>query len=103
MNIQSWATFRKNNNPDKYFYQDGTLGIIYYVEPTLIKLGFIRGGTLNECNHFGIPLSVYGNIKEKVNQFIDKNDWCKKYTTCIYYPYRVRQEYSTQIVEVYFK
>lgn len=104
-NIMSWTTYKKKFNPVGYQVQDGSLGIVYKVEPTMRNAGF-RLETMNGgFNDFGIPRGIYsdeGFPKEQVKKFVKDNHLYKKCTLIVYYVWHVRRE-STMLIDIFSK
>ena len=104
--ITTWATYRKKNNPEPRRYQDGTLGIIYSVEPTLLNAGFKKDEIYFGSHSSGVPISFdwdKGSVRQQVIGYIKNHKIISKCAEVVYYTYRVRQEYISMFVEIYYK
>ncbi len=103
--IMSWATFKKKHNPTIYTVQDGTLGIIYKVEPTMLRAGF-KKETLptqsgDHCPSFGIDTDK-GTFKKQLLNYISDNTTYKDCTLVVYHVWNQRDG-STKEMDIFRK
>ncbi len=100
MKIMSWQTFKKKYNPPIYTYQDGTLGIVYSVEPTMRKAGFgeesfpTRVGSI--CPSFGIDEDE-GTFKQQLIKYLKDNPFYKDIELVVYHVWNQRDGHTKEM------
>lgn len=100
MKVMSWATFNKKYKPQKYKVSDGTLGIYYSVEPTMIEAGF----TKTRLNFGDQYFPENGTPKQQVLEEVEQDE--ERFKNCrivVYHQWYVRREHGTSYIDIYYK
>lgn len=106
MKIMTWNTFKKKHKPEMRQVQDGSLGIIYTIEPTMRHAGFRQILFPVEYASHGNPLGfdyTKGSPRQQVTEYVKNNPDFKDYKECVYNVWHVRQEYGTVMIDLFFK
>lgn len=91
--VMSYSTYRKKFNPVGYTVQDGTLGIVYSIEPTMRNAGF---------NHTHDEISSHRDVSVKSTVLNNYKDIIEKSELVVYSVFRQCRGYS-QTLDIFYK